>query len=219
MTAWQVIAADRRTMYCPIALELRDEFAGILAFGKIRLALEYQNGTLWTPSGTEPVLNNSGIFVYPGLGRAIDPAALPGFRVRVRIEADFYRAAYVTTDDAIEFDIPTYNDAVPPAVSPLMPEVVLMLPNSAYPFSDHVRLIHGRVLDAGGDPVADAMVQADGVERVITGENGAFSLPLRWQTVTANVNIQVDHPRSGLGAAVVLTLPAALNGNQDITVT
>lgn len=219
MTGWQIISPDRRTSFCPIAMDLRDEFSGAGAFGEIHLELDTRDGTNWRPTDIEPVRNQSGIFLYTGLGKAMDPTALPGFRVRVRIEARHYRPVYRLTDDALEFDVPTYNDAVPPAVTPLMPEIVLMLPTAAYPFGGHIRVIHGRVLDPGGAPVADASVEADGVERVITGADGSFSLPLRWQGLTANVNVQVDHPRSGLTAAANFTLPADLTGNHDITVT
>ena len=219
MTQWQVISADRRVTHCPVALELRDEFTGQGAFGDIDLRLELQSGAEWIKTDLLPTRNSCGVFVYTGLGRALDPAAMPQFRVRIFIEAEYYRPAYRSTDDAIEFDVPTYNDAVPPAMSPLVPDTVLLLPTANYRFGTHIRAIRGRVLDPGGNPLSDAIVEADGVERVITGSNGAYTLPLRWQLPTANVNVAVDHPRSGQSDAQVLSLPAALTGNHDITVT
>jgi hypothetical protein len=217
MTQWRIISTARRVTFCPVALDLRDEFTGRGAFGPISLRLDRQIGPDWAPTDLQPARNSGGVFLYTGLGRMFDPAALPGFRIRVRIEAEYYRPAFGTTDDGIEFDVPTYNDTVPPLVSPLVPEVVLMLPTTGYPFGGHMRRIHGRVLDPGGAPLADATVEADGVERVITDERGAFTLPLRWQTATANVN--VAHLRSGQGAAQIFNLPADLTGNHDITVT
>jgi hypothetical protein len=219
MTAWRVLSADRRVTYCPVALELRDEFTAAPAFGRLSLSLDLQRGARWIPTELEPVKSPGGVFLYTGLGRALDPGALPLFRVRVRIEADCYRPAYRVTDDAIEIDVPSYNDAVAPVMSPLMPEVVLMLPTAAYPFGGHVRTMRGRVLDGGGTPLPDAIVQADGVERVITGADGSFTLPLRWQAENAAVNVAVDHPRSGLSAVPVFNLPGDLSGNHDITVT
>ena len=217
MTEWRVITADRRTSFCPVALDLRDEFTGAGVFGRVTLKLDLLSSGDWIETDREPVRNPGGVFLYTGLGRVLDPAAMPTFRVRVRIEARHYRPAFQATDDGIEFDVPTYNDATPPVVSPLLPAVVWLLPTAGYPFGGHVHRIHGRVLDPDGAPLADATVEADGVERVITGPSGAFTLPLRWQT--ANVNVTVAHLRSGLSAAPVFTLPADLTGNHDITVT
>jgi hypothetical protein len=216
---WQVIPSQRQVTWCPVALDLRDEFSGAGAFGRMTLSLDLQSGTNWIETDIRPARNAGGVFVYTGLGHAWAPAAMSTFRVRIRIDADYYRPAFRATDDAIEFDVPTYNDSVPPVFSPILPEVVLMLPTANYPFSGHVRRIHGRVLDPAGQPLADATVEADGVERVITGPSGAFTLPLRWQAPTANVNFVVDHPRSGRGAAGFFTLPGDLTGNHDIALT
>lgn len=218
MTEWRVITADRRTSFCPVALDLRDEFTGAGVFGAVDLTLELRSGTGWIESGRKPVRNAGGVFLFTGLGRVPDPVALPTIRVRVRIEAQYYRPAFQTTDDGIEFDVPTYNDAVPPAASPLVPEVVLMLPTANYPFGSHIRKIRGRVLDPGGAPLADATIEADGVERAMTGPSGGYTLPLRWQAANASVNVAAAHPRSGLSAAPVFNLPADLTGNHDITV-
>ncbi|HHJ13286.1 MAG TPA: hypothetical protein ENJ79_02760 [Gammaproteobacteria bacterium] len=216
---WNVLSSLRRVSWAPVALDLRDEFTGAGAFGGIRLSLDRQSGPDWIETDIEPTRNAGGMFLYTGIGRAMDPAAAPSFRVRVRIEADYYRPAFQATDDAIEFEVPTYNDSVAPAFFPILPEVVLMLPSAAYPFGGHVRRIHGRVLDLAGRPLADAIVEADAVERVITGPAGDFTLPLRWQAPNANVNVVVQHPRSGGTAGRIFTLPGDLTGNHDITVT
>ena len=219
MTSWQVITADRHTTYAGVALELRDEFTGRIATGPVSLSLDTQDGAIWRPTNVKPTRNAGGIFLYAGLGRRLDPAITPMFKVRIRIDAAYYRPAFQATDDAIEFDVPTYNHAVPPVISPLVPEVVLMWPTVSYPFAAHIRRIHGRVIDIAGNPLADAQIEADGVERVMTDETGAFALPLRWQAPTAVVNVAVIHARSGLTANRVFDLPADLSGNQDITVT
>lgn len=219
MTKWRIIPELRRVTWCGVALELRDGFTGKGVFGGVTLSLDRQRGTEWVETNISPKRNSGGVFLYTGLGRLVDPIALQTFRVRVRINADFYHALYQTTNDAIEFDVPAYNDDVPPTSSPLVPVVVMMLPTAGYPYSGQVRRIHGRVLDPLGEPVADATIVADGVERVITGNNGAFTLPLRWQGPTANVNVEAEHPRSGRSATQVFSLPGALTGNQDIQVT
>jgi hypothetical protein len=218
VTEWRVIEADRRTDYCPIALELRDEFTGGPVIGEAQVSLDIQQGAAWRPSDRKAARTPGGVFVFTGLGHAVDPAALPSFRVRVRISAAYYRPRYRVAADGLEFDVPAYNDAVPPGVLPPMPEIVLMLPTSAYPFGAHVRVLRGRVLDPLGDPVTDALIEADGVERVMSDSKGGFSLPLRWQSPTAVVAVTVAHPRSGLAAAVNFNLPSDLIGNHDITI-
>jgi hypothetical protein len=215
---WRVLEADRRTAYCPIALELRDEFTGGAIIGEAQVSLDVQQGTAWAPSERRPVRTPGGVFVFTGLGHAVAPAALPSFRVRVRIEATFYRPKYRTLDDGLEFDVPTYNDSAPPGLLPPMPEIVLMLPSSAYPFGAHVRVLRGRVIDSLGGPVADALIEADGVERVMSDAKGGFCLPLRWQALSGAVAVTVDHPRSGRSAATSFNLPTDLIGNKDITI-
>ena len=219
MTNWQVITADRRVTYAGIALELRDEFTGTSPIGSVALSLDYQIGSDWRATGIQPVRNAGGIYLYCGLGHRLDPGAEPTFRVRVRIDAQYYRPGFAALEDAIEFDVPAYNDLVPPVLSPLVPEVVLMWPRANYPYAAHIRCIRGRVLDGGGGPLADAQIVADGVERVMTDESGAYTLPLRWQPASAAVNAVVSHPRSGLSGNPVFNLPADLIGNQDVTVT
>jgi hypothetical protein len=218
MTEWRVLEADRRTTHCPIALELRDEFTGGAVIGDVQLALDIKQGAAWAPSDRKPTRTPGGVYVFTGLGHAADPVALPSFRVRVRISATYYGPRYRVTADGLEFDVPTYNDVVPPAALPPMPEIVLLLPTSSYPFGAHIRVLRGRVIDPLGDPVADALVEADGVERVISDSKGGFSLPLRWQGPTALVAVTVDHPRSGLGAALNFSLPNDLTGNNDIPI-
>ncbi len=219
MTGWRVLTAARRTDYCPVALELRDEYTGGAIIGGATLALEIEDGPRWRPTHHKPARSPGGLYLFTGLGRNVAPAALPQFRVRVTVAAEYYRPLYLLTDDALEFDVGTYNDQVEPAVFPIMPRVVLMLPTAGYRYAGHVRALHGRVLDSGGDPVANAEVTADGVERVMTGPSGSFSVPLRWQDPAAVVAVAVQHPRSGRSANANFTLPADLAGNQDLTIT
>ena len=219
MTNWRVIPADRRTAFSGVAIELLDEFTGAQAIGTFNLTMDFQVGADWRETTIKPNRNASGIFVYTGLGKTFDPAAAPTFRVRVRIDAQYYRPGFQATDAGLEFDVPTYNDAVPPILTPLIPETVMMWPRANYPFAAHIRTIKGRVRNAGGDAMANAQLAADGVERVMTDESGAYTLPLRWQAQTTAVNVGVTHLRSGLSASRVFNLPADLSGNQDITIT
>lgn len=219
MTAvWQVVPGERRVTFSPVALDLRDDFTGGNVPDPVTLKMELQSGANWIEAAIKPVRTSRGVFVYTGLGRAIDPLAVPQFRVRVTIEAPQHRALYQSNDDSIEFDVPTYNDATPPVMSPLVPDVIPMLPTASYRFAVHVRIIRGRVLNAGGAPLANAVVEADGVERVMTDESGSYALPLRWQAVNAVVQVDASHPRSTAVGQRMLQLPNALNGSQDITV-
>ena len=218
MTAWQVVTADRRVTHCPVALVLRDEFTGGGAVSEPTLQLDRQVGGNWLPAEVAPVRTASGIYAWPGLGRSLDPAAQPSANVRVRITLAGQIPLYRPTDDGLSFAVPAYNDAQPPNASPLMPEVVLLLPGPSYPFIPSLRVLRGRILDPAGQPVDDALIVADGVERAISGAGGAFSLPLRWQHLVAAVSINVTHPRSGRAALVSANLPGALARNFDITV-
>jgi hypothetical protein len=218
MRNWQVLSAERRTTHCPIALTLRDEFTGGGALAEPAIQLDLQAGTSWKPSSTPPIRTSGGNYIWPGLGRSSAPLIAPLARVRVRIELAHQIAFYRATDDGLEFDVPPYNDAHPPAVSPVMPQVVLLLPGPSYPFSRNVRVLRGHVLDIGGFPVRDAVVVADGVERAMTDPHGSFSLPLRWQPLSGPVAVTVSHPRSGAGAGISANLPADLASSFDITV-
>ena len=218
MSGWQVISTARRVTYCPIALALRDEFSGGGPLSTPQLLLDRLVGTSWQATGIAPVLTSGGIFGWPGLGRSPDPAVASPAHVRVRIALAHQIALYQSTDDGLEFDIPPYNDAQPPAATMLMPQIVLLVPGPSYPFSPGLRVLRGRVLDAGGQPVSDATIVADGIERAMSGTSGGFSLPLRWQQLSGNVAIDVTHPRSGMAASVQATLPGDLAQSFDITV-
>lgn len=215
---WQPVAGTRRVAFAPIGLDLRDDFGGGSLPDPVTLRMELQSGATWIATKQAPVRTSQGVFVYTGLGRALDPLAVPQFRVRIFIEAPHHRPAFQAATDAIEFDVPTYNDTTPPNVSPLMPETVIMLPTAGYPFGGHVRTIRGRVLDNTGAPLANAVIEADGVERVMTDETGGYTLPLRWQAPNAQVQVDATHSRTGTAGQRMLQLPAALNGSQDITV-
>lgn len=219
MSGWRVLTAERRQMWCPVALALRDEFTGGTALGKPLFTLERQAGTRWLPTDLTPVMTSGGIYAWPGLGRSSDPAALPLSRVRITITLDAQVPFYRVTDDALEFDVPAWNDNHDPALSPIMPQTVLLAPGPAYPFSRNVRVLRGRVLDTGGQPVRDALLVADGLERAITDASGAYSLALRWQAPSGPVQVAVSHPRSGRSALVNAALPADLAASFDITVT
>jgi hypothetical protein len=204
---------------CPVALRLLDEFTGAGLIGDAELKLDFEDGASWRPSNVAVVRSAGGMYVYPGLGRHADPTSVPSVRVRVRIVAEFYRPAYAADAAGLEYLVPTYNDTTPPAFVPVMPESVFLLPASNYPFPGHVRVLRGTVRrSSDSTALADARVSA-GVERVLTDERGAFSLPLRWQALSGPVAVLAEHLGTGLSNTVNVPLPAALATNQDILVT
>lgn len=218
MTLWRPTDDVPAILHCPIALEMLDDFTGWSAIGSLQLTLEFQDGPSWRPSDLESVRTDGGLYAYPGLGRHADPAAAPSFRVRILVTAANYRPEYGATLDGLEYDVPTYNDTVPPAFLNIMPESVVLLPASNYPYPPHVRVLRGTVRNSGtGDPLADARVST-GLERALTDERGAFSLPLRWQPTHALINVLAEHPRTGLTNSVSLQLPDVLGSNQEILV-
>ena len=219
MIQWRRVSDTPFVTHCPIALRLLDEFTGRPPSGKVSLELDIQNGAGWRPTEIRNTITPGGLFTYPGLGRSADPAADPMRRYRVRISADHYRPVYRVNSDGLEFNVPSYHDTAPPPPNPTMPQTILLLPTANYPFPAYLRVMHGRVRDAGNQPLADALVSANGLERVLTDSNGAFSLPLRWQAPNAVVTVVAQHMRTGLDNTVNLPLPAALSSNQEIVVT
>jgi hypothetical protein len=217
--AWRPSTERPFTMECPVALRLVDEFTGNGPIGEIDMKIDFEDGTNWRSSNLTATRTAGGLFAYPGLGRHPDPATVPSFRVRVRISAQFYRPVYAADSDGLEYLVPTFNDVTPPAFTPVMPDAVFLLPASNYPFPGHVRVLRGTVHRASDSAALENARVSAGVERVLSDERGAFSLPLRWQLLNASVAVLAEHLRTGLSNTVTVTLPGALATNQDILVT
>lgn len=217
MSPWRRLEGEELLLYSPIGVRLVDDLTGQVPFGPVRALLDLQDGAAWRPTAVRPVITASSIVSYPGLGRSAD-ASLPPQRYRVRLEADFYRPGYRAADDGIEFDAPRYNDANPPVPLTAAAVAAALLPSSTYPFPSHIPVLHGVVEDAGGEPVADALVQEGLRERVLTDERGAFSLPLRWVVAGVATIIDAVDQRTGRSGSIAVTLPADLAASQTITV-
>jgi hypothetical protein len=138
------------------------------------------------------------------------------------ISSPYYRE----TVDGIEFDAFSYNDANPPTdytVNPpqeIKPQAqdVRLVPAVNYPFPTHVRVLRGKVVDATGGAVVDAEVRRSNTERVASGVQGAFALPLRWTPDGVSVAIDAIDHRTGQMGTINITLPQALGSSQTITV-
>ncbi len=218
MRTWRRIPSERRSLPGAIGLRLVDELTGLPPIGRVRPLLDLKDGTAWRPAEARVVVNPSGIVTCPGLEKRAFPAAAAPRRYRIRIEADLYRPLYRATDDGVEFDAHPWNDFTPPSAFAASAVDAALLPGAGYPFPGHVRVLYGQVVDAAGDPVADAMVIESPDDRTMTDERGAFALPLRTALENAPVQITADHPRMGLNGSVAVTLPADLGHSHTIQV-
>jgi hypothetical protein len=219
MTIWRRLA-QVQVLPAPIAIRPIDDFNGSASIGHIDVALDRQDGARWVPMNVQAIRTASGLIAYPGLGKVGDPATAPIERYRVRLvdpdEHRVYQPAYRYTLDGLEFDVSPWNDSVPPAVVPDRPETVFLYPGTNYPFPHSVAVLRGRTIDAGGAPLADARI-ATGLDHVLSDERGAFSLPIRLPIRLARplpvnpfVIVIAEHARTGVGATVLIALPAGL---------
>jgi hypothetical protein len=214
------IAAERTVLYSQIGLRLVDEFTGGPLQHRVDARISFQDGAgNWQPLPLEPVPSPSGNLLYPGLGRSATFGTAVMVRHRVQLESDYYRPEYLRNADALEFDVHPYDDANAPAVVPNVPQTVLMLPSTTYPYAGFVRTVRGMTLDGLGDPVANVEVTSGTTERVLSDERGVFALPLRWAPLSGGVIIDaVDH-RTGRTDQINLTLPQDLLLGQTFTLT
>ncbi len=218
MISWVPLPGEELFLYSPIGLRLIDDLTGGQPIGPVEAELDLLDGTDWRPTRVAAVQTQSSILTYPGLGLAVD-VAHPAQRYRVRLSGRYYIAAYRHALDGIEFDAPRHNHSNPPASPTTTPTPAVLLPAANYPFVPHIPVLRGVVHDAGGNPVADVLVEEGMRERVLTDERGAFSLPLRWVPEGAPTAIVADDTRNGRAGGINVTLPAALDQSQTITVT
>jgi hypothetical protein len=217
MTSWRAVPEENRLLYSPVGLLLVDDLTGRTPVGRVEAWLELQDGAEWRSVDRAPVMTASSVLLYPGLGRTTD-ATQPPQRYRVRLESPFYRPLYSAIADGIEFDVPPYDDANPPTTLTDRPTHTVLLPALNYPFAPYIPVLRGIVRDAGGDPVADVLVQEAIRERTLTDARGAFSLSLRWVPPGTPTTITADDQRTGRAGSITVTLPADLNQSQTITV-
>jgi hypothetical protein len=110
--------------------------------------------------------------------------------------------------EQMEFDVPPFDDAHPPAVS-AVPLDIFLLPATDYVFPADVRVARGRVVRAGGAPAARALVTYVNLERVLTDDRGEFALPLRWAAKGTTVQIDAADGAGHVGGASV-AIPGGL---------
>jgi hypothetical protein len=227
MTNWRALPSERFELYSPVGLRLIDDFTGRPPFGRIRASLDIIDATAgWRSTVIEPITTPSGVLAYPGLERRSEVIGLPPRRYRVRLDAEFYRPLYRLNAEGIEFEAFPYNDSNPPTdyrVNP--PQAVItraqdvnLEPAANYPFPPHVRVLRGKVVDSSGRPVVDAEVKRGATERVLSGDNGEYALPLRWAVNGVSIPIDAIDQRTGRMGTINITLPQALGGGQTIII-
>jgi hypothetical protein len=217
MITWRPMLPENFFLFSPIGLLLVDDWTGRAPLGRVDAILDVQDGPAWRTIERDPVITASGVLTYPGLGRTTD-VTQPAQHYRIRLDAPMYRPLYRATTDGIEFDVPPFDDANPPASVTTRPTHTVLLPAPHYPFAPYVAVLRGIVEDPGGAPVADVLVQESLRERALTDERGAFSLSLRWVSPGAATTITANDQRNGRTGSITITLPADLNLSQTITV-
>ena len=217
MHDWRRVPTEDRLLFSPAGFLLVDDFTGAPPIGPIDVILEVRDGIAWRETDREAVITSSAVVTYPGLGRGED-VTQPPRRYRVRFTSPIYQPLYSATVDGIEFDAPAYDDTHPPAAVTRAPTSTVLLPGPNYPFAPFIPVIRGLVEDLGGNPVPGVLVQESLRERTLTDERGAYSLALRWVPDATPTTIDAVDQRTGRSGLITITLPAAVNQSQVITI-
>jgi hypothetical protein len=184
---------------------------------------------LWRKTDIQAVVTLSGVITYPGLERRLDALGLSR-RYRLRIEAEFYSAWYLSikansfyrpTVDGFEFDAFPYTDLQPPEnlqqIIATQPLTLFLTPRPNYQFPSHIPVARGVVKDSQGSLISDALVSRGLKEHVLTDSGGNFALPLRW-VATNTVSIDAIDQRDNRIGNITIQFPQDLKKSQTILV-
>jgi hypothetical protein len=215
----QALRSPEHSLLCsPIGLQIIDSFIGATPLGAYRAAVDVQVGATWVETLLRPTRTPSGVLTLPGLGRRADPTINNSQqRYRLRLDADEYVPDYRRTLDGFEFLVPPYDDVTPPVIPNANIRILALHPSPNYNWPGGVRLIHGRVRETNGQPVRDALIEFQGLDRAMTDERGEFAFGLRRAPAAGQVAIDVYHDRTARLQTFPLQLPAALQSNQVLT--
>jgi hypothetical protein len=217
MRVWRLLPHDNIELYSPIGLRLIDEMTGAGPIGKVEAALEIADGSGgWLATEIEAVITPSMVVTYPGLGLRVD-VSRPPQHYRVLVSADFYRPLYPPPTVGIEFDAHPYNHDHPPAVIVPQAQELFLMPAVNYPFPSQLLVLRGVVTDASGKAVVDAMV-AGAKERVLSGDDGTFALPLRWVPGGATVSIDASDKAGVKTGTIDIKVPDDLRTSHTIKI-
>jgi len=213
--------AERSRLSTPLGIWLYDNVTGGAPIGPVRAFLDIKVGGDWHETSRMPLITPSGVITYPGLGKGVKSAggAPAPMECRVRIEADHYIPFYSESTEGVEFDAPFYDDDSPPP-EPLR-QIVILLPNSNYPFPGGTQILRGQVLH-DGKPVAGADVAYAAVSRTRTDARGEFALPLSGtpaeEDLTIDASFQVADGLDWTGS-INVRLPEDLTVGHRIIIT
>jgi hypothetical protein len=217
-TSWTRSPTDSRLTCSPVGLRLIDDLTGASPLGEITCILFIEDPPgQYRPTDLRAVRGAGGLLVFPGLGRSRETSAAPR-RYRAAISATFYRPFYAAQQDGIDFTAPPFNDDQPPAQPVGVPQDVVLVPSTAYPFPPYLRVLRGVVRDAGGTAAVNAEVSRGNAERVLSDERGCYALPLRHDPNNVAISIDAIDHRSGRQGQIQVTLPDDLGTNQPIIV-
>ncbi|HMF56562.1 MAG TPA: hypothetical protein VK619_09475 [Pyrinomonadaceae bacterium] len=215
---WRVLGGSRANLYGQVGLRLVDELTGVAPLGRVRSKLYISDGSGgWRLTGIKAITTASGVLAYPKLERRAVVAGQLARSYRVQIEAEFYRPFYRASSDGIEFDVFPYNDENPPQTITQMARDVTLVPATNYPFPSHIPVFRGVVMHAGAT-VVDAEVRVSLIERVVTDERGAFSLPVRWKAQNVPFSIDAIDNRTGRTGSIPVKIPNDLGKNKIIPI-
>ncbi len=219
MNPLHALRGSEHSLLCsPIGLQIVDSFLGTAPTNGYRAAVDALVGIDWIETLLRPTRTPSAMLTLPGLGRRANAAVnnTPQ-RYRLRLEADDYIPDYRRKADGFEFLASPYDDNTPPVIPNANIQILALHPSSSYGYPSGLRVLRGRVRETNGNPVRDAILEFQGLDRAMTDERGEFALGLRRAPASGQVAIDVHHDRTSRAQTFTLQLPAALQANQVLT--
>lgn len=222
------LPGERRVSYSAAWFVPVDTVTGMPPELPLTILLDIRDGQDWAPTDVSATRTLSGGIAYLDLGRCRDPGAMAPRRYRARFEPGVYLAIVRAYRDGEEFLAMPFSDTIPPALA-VPPLTINLAPSVSYPFTSDVPVVYGQVSTVSGQRVPDVLVSATvrpaapgppRTERSLTGPDGTFALPLRWEPAGQQVTITATdyrHVPSRTGRLSV-RLPDVLGRNQNIVI-
>jgi hypothetical protein len=225
------LRGERRVSYSAAWFVPVDTVTGTPPSMPLTILLDISDGTDWTPTDVKPTVTLSGAIGYLDLSRCRDPSATAPKRYRARFEPGAYLAIVRAYREGEEFLAQPFNDTTPPALA-VPPLTVNLAPSVSYPFTSDIPVVYGQVATAAGELVPDVLLSATvtpsarfapgppRTARTLTGPDGTFALPLRWDPAGQQATITAADYRHAPTRTGQLTvrLPDALGRNQNIVI-
>ena len=225
------LPGERRVSYSAAWFVPVDTVTGMPPELPLTILLDISAGQDWTATDVNATRTLSGGIAYLDLGRCRDPGATAPRRYRARFEPGAYLAIVRAYRDGEEFLAMPFSDTTPPALA-VPPVTINLAPSVSYPFTSDVPVVYGQVSTVSGQRVPDVLLSATvtpsarfapgppRTARTLTGPDGTFALPLRWEPAGQQVTITAADYRHAPTRTGQLTvrLPDALGRNQNIVI-